>query len=66
MELGELKLTPRDIVEGHVSVIELFNNKTRQRIQIYWDGHVEGLDENWIVKNLLPSRQALKSFSAEV
>lgn len=48
-------ITPADIIESRVSVIELFNNKTQQRVQIYWDGHTEGLDDNWVVKNLLPS-----------
>lgn len=59
-------ITALDIVEGRASVIELFNKETRQNIHIYWSGHVEGLDENWVVKNLLPSRQSLMNFVASL
>jgi hypothetical protein len=59
-------ITALDIVEGRVSVIELFNRETQQSIHVYWNGHVEGLDENWVVKNLLPSRQSLMNFVASL
>jgi hypothetical protein len=60
-------VTPDDILESRVAVFKLFNNETRQLIQIFWNGEVRGLEGNWTTMNLLPSgHNSLRNFVASL